>query len=469
MLLTISTTHSPATDLGYLLHKSPFAEAPHEVSLSYGRAHVFYPEATQARCTAALLVELDPIALVRGRGPDGEGAPLAHYVNDRPYAASSFLAVAIGSAFSSALGGRSRERPELAETAIPIEVRVSSVRVPTEAMVRSFFEPLGYAVELALTPIDATFPEWGTARTATLTLRGSMRVRDLLAHLCVLIPALDGETHYWVGDDEIEKLLRRGEGWLAAHPARETITARYLRHQKRLAKIALARLVDDESAETDDVEAKDREEDAIEKPIRLAEKRVEGVLEVVRASGLRSLVDLGCGSGGFVRAALKEKQLERIVGVDVSSRALAIADARMEKRLSESDRARVSMLLGSVLYRDARLDGLEVATCIEVIEHLDRDRLPFFVQNVFGAMRPKLVIVTTPNVEANAKMPGLPVGAFRHRDHRFEWTRAELTVFAVDVARAHGYDVRFAGIGDDDPIVGAPTQMAIFARADGAS
>jgi len=465
MLFTISTTHVPATDLGYLLHKSPFAQAPHEVSLAYGRAHVFFPEATDERCTAALLVELDPVALVRGRGPDGEGAPLAHYVNDRPYAASSFLAVAIGQAFSSALGGRSRERPALTETAIPLEARISSVRVPSEAMVRSFFEPLGYEALLALEPIDETFPEWGISRTATLTLRGTARVRDLLAHVTVLIPALDGETHYWVGDDEIEKLLRRGEGWLAAHPAREVITARYLRHQKRLARVALSRLNEDVAEEP---EEKDREEDVIEKPIRLAERRVEAVLEVVRDSALRSLVDLGCGGGGFVRAATKEKQLERIVGVEVSSRALEVAEARMLKK-SEAERARVSLLLGSILYRDARLDGIDVATCIEVIEHLDPDRLPFFVQNVFGAMRPKLVVITTPNVEANAKMPGLAPGAFRHRDHRFEWTRAELTAFASDVARTHAYDVRFVGIGDEDPIVGAPTQMAIFTRREGAT
>lgn len=468
MLLTITTTHAPATDLGYLLHKSPVTEGAHEIALSHGRALVFYPEASEARCTAALLVELDPVGLVRGRGP-GDGAPLAHYVNDRPYAASSFLAVAIGKAFSSALGGRSRERQALADAAIPLEARVSSVPVPSEAMVRSFFEPLGYEVALDLHPLDPTFPAWGAAHGATLGLRGTLRLRELLTHLVVLIPALDGETHYWVGEDEVQKLLRRGEGWLASHPAREVIAQRYLRHQRRLAKLALAHLLEEEGAD-DETEARDQEEDALEKPMRLAERRVEAVLEVVRASGLRSLVDLGCGQGRFVRAAAKEKQLERIVGVDVSSRALEVAEARLEKRhLSEAERSRVALLLGSALYRDVRLDGIDVVTCIEVIEHLDPDRLPFFVENVFGAMRPRLVVLTTPNVEANAKMAGLSAGQRRHRDHRFEWTRDEFVGFCAEVGRTHGYDVRFAGVGDEDPAVGAPTQMAVLTRREGAA
>jgi 3' terminal RNA ribose 2'-O-methyltransferase Hen1 len=469
MLLTITTTQPPATDLGFLLHKSPFtADGVHTLSLSHGQAHVFYPEASESRCTAALLVELDPVGLVRGRGPEGEGAPLLQYVNDRPYAASSFLAVAIGHAFSTALSGRSKERPELAARAIPLEARVSAVPCRGEggaAMARAFFEPLGYAVELEQGPLDPRFPAWGTSPYATITLRGTVRLADMLSHLVVLIPALDGETHYWVGEDEVEKLLRRGEGWLASHPAKEPITARYLRHQRRLAELALSRLVDEESVETEPERTRDEEEQQLEKPLRLAERRVEAVLEVVRASGLRSLVDLGCGQARFVRAAMKEKQLDRIVGVDVSSRALEVAEARLERRAtSEADEARVQLLLGSVLYRDARLDGIDVATCIEVIEHLDPDRLPFFVENVFGAMRPKLVVLTTPNVEANAKMPGLPAGAMRHRDHRFEWTRAEFSDWCVEIGKRRGYDVRFAPIGDDDPMVGAPTQMAVLTR-----
>ncbi|HSK64897.1 MAG TPA: hypothetical protein VK893_13680, partial [Pyrinomonadaceae bacterium] len=110
MLLTITTTHQPATDLGYLLHKNPVRL--HTFPLAIGQAQVFYPEANSDRCTAALLLDVDPVGLVRNRrGPSGEGGTLDQYVNDRPYVASSFLSVAISRVLGSAFGGRSKHRP----------------------------------------------------------------------------------------------------------------------------------------------------------------------------------------------------------------------------------------------------------------------------------------------------------------------------------------------------------------------
>src|SRR6476659_9411270 len=124
MLLTITTTHQPATDLGYLLHKNP--ERLHSFELSFGKAHVFYPEAAPDRCTAALLLDVDPVGLVRNRkGPSGEGGTLDQYVNDRPYVASSFLSVAIARVLGSALAGRSKGRPELTEVRMPLEAKIS--------------------------------------------------------------------------------------------------------------------------------------------------------------------------------------------------------------------------------------------------------------------------------------------------------------------------------------------------------
>src|SRR5438477_4510733 len=126
MLLTLTTTAAPATDLGYLLAKNP--ARLHTFDLTFGKVHVFYPEASPERCTAALLLDVDPVGLVRGRhGPAGEGGALEQYVNDRPYVASSFLSVAIARVLGSALAGRSRERPELAETPLPLEAHVAAV------------------------------------------------------------------------------------------------------------------------------------------------------------------------------------------------------------------------------------------------------------------------------------------------------------------------------------------------------
>ena len=117
MLLTITTTHAPATDLGYLLGKNP--ARTQSFDLSFGRAHVYYPEAAEQRCTAALLLDVDPVGLIR-RAPGAEGFGLSQYTNDRPYVASSFLSVAIGRVFGQALGGRCRDRPALAEQPIPL-------------------------------------------------------------------------------------------------------------------------------------------------------------------------------------------------------------------------------------------------------------------------------------------------------------------------------------------------------------
>lgn len=466
MLFTITTTGEGASDLGYLLHKHP--DKTQRFTLSHGVATVFYPEVTDARCTVALVVELDPIGLVRGKSrSEGDAAgPLEAYVNDRTYTASSFLSVAIGEVFGSALAGRCAPRPELVDRVWKLSATVSAMPLRGGlSAAHALFTPLGYEVAGKTALLDERFPEWGESPYATLHLRGAVRIADLLSHLSVLVPVLDGEKHYWVGDDEVDKLLRRGEGWLPTHPERERIASRYLKNQRKLARAAIARLTPDSADVDADQEKNDAAEHVVERPLRLAERRIEAVLEVVRAAGVRSLVDLGCGDGPFVRAALLERSIERVIGVEVSARTLELAEARLDAlNLGEDARARVSLLLGSMLYRDARLDGIDAAICIEVIEHLDPDRLPFFEANVFGSLRPRVIAVTTPNVEANAKMPGLAPGARRHRDHRFEWTRAELAAWAERVSHEHGYDVRFVPIGDDDPEVGAPTQMAIFER-----
>jgi len=243
MLLTISYTGKPATDLGYLLHKSPFRV--HSFEQVFGKAHVFYPETNPDRCNAGLLLEIDSIGLVRNRrGPSGEAHALEEYVNDRPYAASSFLSVAIARTFGTAMTGKSKERQELADTPLPLEVRIAVLPCRGgEVLLRRLFEPLGSEVMATRHPLDEELPEWGESPYFTVTLKATVRLSDLLTHLYVLIPVLDDDKHYWVGDAEVEKLLRHGEGWLREHPERELITNRYLKHQRRLAREALSRTI----------------------------------------------------------------------------------------------------------------------------------------------------------------------------------------------------------------------------------
>jgi 3' terminal RNA ribose 2'-O-methyltransferase Hen1 len=467
MLLTITTTHQPATDLGYLLHKNP--ERMQSFALNFGQAHVFYPEASAERCTATLLVDVDPVGLVRRSGPAG-GQALEQYVNDRPYVASSFLSVAIASVFGSALGGRSRERPELAETAIPLTARLPVV--PSRGgpeVVRRLFEPLGYTLALERAMRDEAFPQWGPSPYVDLTVEGVVRLRDLLAHLYVLIPVLDDDKHYWIGDDEVEKLLRHGAGWLAGHPERELISRRYLKHQRRLTEAALARLLADEDPDPDREAAEQAAvEAAVEAPLRLNAQRLDAVAAELAASGARRVLDLGCGEGRLLARLLVNPQFEAITGVDISHRALERAAERLHlDRLPPSRRQAVQLLQGALTYRDARLAGYDAAAVVEVVEHLDPARLATFEQALFGATRPGTVVVTTPNIEYNVNFAGLAAGRFRHGDHRFEWTRAEFAGWAGRVAERYGYQVRLAGIGPADPQWGEPTQIAVFTRAGG--
>ncbi|MFF5436423.1 3' terminal RNA ribose 2'-O-methyltransferase Hen1 [Streptomyces achromogenes] len=476
MFVTISTTGTaarPATDLGYLLHKHP--DKAQAFSTSYGTAHVFYPEADAERCTAALLLEIDPVALVRcGRGKGRGGAPdaaLAQYVNDRPYAASSLLAVALGNVFSSALRGVCAARPERAAAPLPLRVEVPAL--PARGgpdLVRRLFEPLGWNVTADPVPLDTAFPEWGASRYVRLLLESErLTLAEALRHLYVLLPVLDDAKHYWVSADEVDKLLRAGEGWLAGHPEQQLITNRYLSRRWSLTRQARERLELVRLAETDDSEVEDidnavaDETGTEEKPTPLAVLRREAILAALNDSGAARVLDLGCGQGQLTQALLKDARYTDIVGVDVSQRALAIASRRLKlDRMGERQAARVKLVQGSLVYTDQRLRGYDAAVLSEVVEHVDPPRLPALEYAVFGHARPRTVVVTTPNAEYNVRWESLPAGHVRHGDHRFEWTREEFRAWAAAVAERYGYEAAFTSVGPEDPEVGPPTQMATF-------
>ncbi len=483
MLLTITTTHRPASDLGFLLHKNP--GRVHDMPLAFGRAVLFYPEVSETSATFVLALDVDPVALVRGKGQGkSSGGLLDQYVNDRPYAASSFLSVAIAKTLRNALGGSSKERPDLAMLAIPLEARILPLPVRgSEGLVEKLFKPLGYDITIEPIPLDDKWPEWGPSPYVAMTLRATCRLRDLLAHLYVLIPVLDKQKHYFVERSELEKLLDKGEGWLAQHPSKELIANRYLRFKKSWTKEVLERLGEDGPVVTEDdvvevaapAEAagdepivemkKDAAEEALEKPIRLHELRLDTVAAVLKDKGARRVVDLGCGSGKLLKRLLSEKQFTEVLGVDVSSISLEMAERRLKfDRMSERQLKRIRIVQGALTYRDRRIEGYDGAALVEVIEHLEPDRLAALERVLFEAAKPGVVVITTPNSEYNAKFEGMKPGQMRHADHRFEWTRAEFEAWAKPVAERCGYTVAFSGIGEEDAALGAPSQMAVFEK-----
>ncbi len=467
MLLTITTTHRPANDLGYLLHKH--TERFQSFDLSFGKAHVCYPEVTDERCTACLLLDVDPVGLVRGKNAD-QNFLLAQYVNDRPYAASSFMSVAIAQVFGSALQGRCKDRPELATMEIPLVARIDVLPVRGgERFLRGVFEPLGYEVEAVRYPLDETFPDWGDSPYFSVAVGKTTTLAELLTQLYVLVPVFDGRKHYFVGDDEIEKLLSKGAGWLAGHPEKDEIARRYLRFQPSLVRMALARLVQEEEpreGDEDEPRPQEKAEESLEKPLSLNEQRIGAVLAALRASGAKRVLDLGCGEGKLMRELRKDRRFEEVVGLDVSIRTLEVASRRLKlERLPDNQANRVKLLHGSLIYRDKRLEGFDAAAVVEVVEHLDPPRLTAFERVLFEFARPRTVVLTTPNREYNVTWETLPAGQFRHPDHRFEWTRREFQDWATGVAGRFGYAVRFLPVGPESETLGAPTQMAVFDAA----
>jgi 3' terminal RNA ribose 2'-O-methyltransferase Hen1 len=458
VLLTITTTREPATDLGFLLHKHP--DRLQSFDVSTGVAHVFYPEASPVRCTAALLLEVDPIALVRGRD-----AELTQYVNDRPYAASSMLAVAMKEAFRTALAGRCDARPDLAATPIPLELRIPALRCKGGTdLARRVFEPLGWTVTATAQPLDP--PEWGDSAYVDLRLTGTIRLKDALNHLYVLLPVLDDAKHYWVSTDEIDKLIRAGGDWLARHPEKTLITRRYLAHRRSLTESALARLAESGEDLDNAIGADEEEDQTAGKP--LAVQRREAILAVLKEMRARKVGDFGCGAGALTRDLLGDKDIDLVVATDVSARALQLAARRLHLDRSSSDagtsdNSKIRLFQSALTYRDDRLAGLDAAVLMEVIEHVDADRLPALERAVFGFAAPSAVVVSTPNAEYNVLYQDLK--GMRHPDHRFEWTRAEFGDWAERVCAGYGYRAEFLGVGEEDPDRGAPTQLAVFRKA----
>ena len=461
MILSIKTTGPNADALGHLLHKNP--ANVHSSSLAFGKATVFYAESKHDECSVTLLIEVDPVSLVRSKGARQAAWALGQYVNDRPYVVSSFLSTAVARVFGTALNGTCHKHPELLKEEFEFEVSIPVFPAPggQEQLVR-VFGPLEYEIFSELIELDPNFPQWGNSIYQKVLLKKRSTVQNLLQQLYVLMPVFDRQKHYWVGAEEIEKLLRKGEGWLEDHPEKEWIVARFLKHQKALTREALRRLAPEVDA---DEEVQDEEQELeVEKKTSLHTQRLQRVTELIKSLAPESVIDLGCGEGKLLARLLNKTSIPKITGMDVDSRSLERASERLTQRVRVNRQKRLTLIQGSLIYRDSRLENYDVAALVEVIEHLDPSRLESLSRVVFDCARPRHIIVTTPNIEYNVLFEGMKPGQLRHRDHRFEWTRLEFETWASAIAEKYRYQVSFEGLGEAHPDHGSPSQLAHFSR-----
>ena len=462
MLISLTARGNDAADVSFLLHKHP--DRFQSFDMSYGTCHAFYSQADPNRCTFCLVLDVDPVQMTKGKKRQNKFA-LAGYVNDRPFVASSFLSSAISQVLGSALSGKCKQRPELTTKAFDFEIEIDVLPVlGGEEMLRRVFEPLGYEIEAEQFTLDPQFPEWGASRYFSVCLRNRLLLSELLSHLYVLIPVFDNQKHYFVGPDELEKLMSKGKGWLQTHPEKETIARRYLKFQKGLFHQAMQQLeVDEEQSAATPSSSTASLEAELEKKISLNQQRLQAVKTQLLNSAATRVIDLGCGEGKLLRSLKTEWQFKEVIGVDVSMKALEIAKRRLRMEEMPSFQAdRIKLMHGSLMYRDGRFEGFDAAAIVEVIEHLDPPRLSAFEKVVFRHARPRTVIITTPNAEYNVMWESLPAGKFRHSDHRFEWTRSEFQNWANAIASEYGYRVEFLPVGPVDETVGSPTQMGLF-------
>jgi 3' terminal RNA ribose 2'-O-methyltransferase Hen1 len=454
VLLEITTTHYPATDLGFLLNKHP--DRLQSVELAIGKAHVFYREANNAVCTACLLLDINPIDLVRTRG---QMAFLQqHYVNDRPYTANSFLSTAMVKAFGSAMNGTAKGKPELVDAPLPLKAALYSLTADCDpSFINKLLEPLGYNITVETLPLDERFSSWGLSKAVNLTVEKTTTVQELLSQLYVFILALDNDRHYWISRTDIDTLLRRGEGWLQDHPEKEWITKRFLKNLRTYTSQALLRLAGEEALEEADTRSKEW--------VSLHEQRLQKAYEFIKQSGAATVLDLGCGEGKLMKKLIRDSRFKRIVGMDVSFSELQKAKENLFlDTASPLMRERIALFQGSVTYKDDRMKGFDAAALVEVIEHLDEERLPSMERVVFGSAGPTTVVLSTPNAEHNSVYERLNADAFRHEDHRFEWTREQFKQWCAKVCAQFNYEVAIYPVGEEAPGVGAPSQMAVFKK-----
>ncbi|MFN8672328.1 MAG: 3' terminal RNA ribose 2'-O-methyltransferase Hen1 [Candidatus Sericytochromatia bacterium] len=461
MLLSITCEDKNCQELSWILHKRP--DKIQSFPIISGNAYVFYPEYSDNKVKVCLALDIDTINLVRKLRLPVASYALQHYVNDKPYTASSFMSSAIANVFSSALNGICKEKPEIVDLILPLEVEISVLKVlGGEALIKRLFEPLGYQIEVESFNLDEDFKNWGKSRYYKIKLKNNITIKELLSHLYVLIPVFDMDKHFYIGTTEVESFLKKGDKWLQIHPEKGAIVRRYFKNLGKYSNLVLNRLNDSLENTYQEMEIP---KEIKEKKESLQKIRLNTVLEKLENLYTTSVVDIGCGEGMLLKLLKSKKRFEKICGTDVMYQNLLIAKDKLDLEETTTHRAdRIKLFQSSILYKDERLKEYETVCLIEVIEHIEEDRLDSLEEILFGYLNPKYAIISTPNAEYNAVyMPENPTN-FRHDDHRFEWNRDQFRQWVNKICEKFSYSAEFFDIGDVHEKLGTPTQAVIFKR-----
>lgn len=466
MILIISAVGKDCQKLSYLLQKSPFVVGEFDVGASF-KTYVFFPEYSEERTTCAVMFDMNSIELVKSLKAHDRHATysLFDYINDRPYVSSSFTCSIISDVFRSALNGKCREYPDLPNQEFDLSARFYVSMKTKDDLIKELFEPLGYELSYSTErpPVDSMYEQFGESPYYDVTISRRETVKDLLSHLYILIPILDKMRHYGPSSDEVKKIMKIGDSWLKDHPSKKKIVGRYFGKKKELATSVLDRLEDQIK---DEQRIDENSDDEKETRTPLAGQRRKAIIRTLREHNVKTVLDLGCSTGKLSFELIDTPGIVKVTGADISARAIekAVLEKRIHKKMTEDQKSRLDFVIASAIYRDLRFSAFDAIVLQEVIEHFDSWKLRVAEDVVFKYSGPRVVVVTTPNIEYNVLFENLENGKLRHRDHKFEFTRGQFKEWANRICKQFGYTVSFEDIGEFVENIGTQTQMAVFVR-----
>ncbi|MBW4084382.1 3' terminal RNA ribose 2'-O-methyltransferase Hen1 [Paenibacillus sp. S150] len=478
MHLIIRVTGAGAGMLSRLLAKNP--DNLYDRMEKEARVRIAFTASSEQEAEAVIYVTPDPVELVKGASSAHND--ITQYINDREFVVSSLFCTYIRSALGTALNGKTKEAYlPWVNRKLALELTFGPVasNLPDHAL-EDLFIPLGYEVVLERGDAAYAFELKSRSSVRYIKLKGIQTLQTALRQLFVLIPALDDYKHYYISDDEVDKIRRYGDGWLENHPQRALILKRTLRFAGAIKHYEDQMAGDGQQAEN----GASGEAPGIAEPFaapaeasagtgaaeapkaRLNDLRYAAIADTVeRLAARRSIVDFGSGGGKLSARLSSVPGVQEIKAVEPSAAAQLRAMDRFAKLEGRPGAIVPEPVTGSLFYYDEALRGKDVMILCEVIEHIDERRLNRVMETIFHEYAPGTLIITTPNKEYNA-LYQMEHEKLRHRDHRFEWDREAFGAWCSCWTSAYNYSVRLSGIGEFAQEYGYPTQMAIFTKED---